>query len=132
MQIGFILSLIFAIIVTVFAIQNAGDVEIKFLYAKVEISQALVIFISAALGAIIVTILGLFREFKSKMKIKDLNKTISKLSEENNRYEEQLTKNSLEKNDSNTEEVTKEDKEIKEIKENQDKKDENNEKENSL
>ncbi|MTI67645.1 MAG: LapA family protein [Firmicutes bacterium] len=129
MQIGFILSLIFAIIVTVFAIQNAGNVEIRFLYATVEISQALVIFISAALGAIIVTILGLFREFKSKMKIKDLNKTINKLSEENKKYEERLSENSLGKNDNNTEDVTEDDKEIKEA---QDKKNENDEKENSL
>lgn len=90
MQLGFILSLVFAIVVTVFAIQNADSVLINFLFAEVEVSQALVIFISAALGAIIVTILGIIRQFKFKLKIKELNKKIKNLEEEKDIFEKRI------------------------------------------
>lgn len=87
MQVGFILSLVFAILVTVFALQNSEVVDVNFLFANVPVSQALVIFISAALGAIIVTILGLFRQFKLSRKIKEQNKDISKLKSELDDYQ---------------------------------------------
>lgn len=90
MQFGFILSLLFAIIVTIFAIQNSDSVAINFLFAKVEISQALVIFISAALGAIIVTILGLVRQFKLTRKIKDQEKVVKGLEEEKSIFEQRI------------------------------------------
>lgn len=82
MQRGFILALFFAILVTVFAILNAEVAPINFLFVKVEISQALVIFISAAFGAIIVTTLGFFRDIKMKSVMKDLNRKIGSLENE--------------------------------------------------
>lgn len=82
MQIGFIFSLILAIGVTIFAVQNADSVMINFLFTKVKVSQALVIFISAAIGAIIVTFLGMIRQFKLSMKVKELNKKVNNLETE--------------------------------------------------
>lgn len=87
MQLGFILSLLFAILITVFAIQNSEVVDINFLFTNVPVSQALVIFISAAIGAIIVTILGLFRQFKLTKTIKDQKQEIERLKEENKKLE---------------------------------------------
>ncbi len=82
MQVGFIISLVFAILVAVFALRNGNNVNIDFLFAKIQISQAIVIFVSAALGAVIVTILGLVRHLKLSMKIKEQSKLISSLENE--------------------------------------------------
>lgn len=83
MRIGFILSLIFAIIVTIFAIQNSAVITVNFLFTKVEISLALIIFISAIIGAIIVTFLGLRRELSLKHNGKALESKVSELEKSN-------------------------------------------------
>lgn len=63
MRIGFIISLIFAIIVTLFGIQNASITTINFFSAQFDVSLSLVIFVSAIIGAIIVTLFSLQKEF---------------------------------------------------------------------
>lgn len=94
MQIGFILSLIFAILIAVFAVQNSTIVLVDFLFIQVEISQAIVILVSAALGAVIVTLLGIIRQIKLTLKNKELNKKVETLenikAELENRIEEIL------------------------------------------
>ncbi|MCY6482867.1 LapA family protein [Clostridium aestuarii] len=82
MRIGFIFSLLFGILVTIFALQNADTVSIKFFSGNIQISQALIIFISAISGALIVTLLGLYRELRLKLKLRQQNKTISQLQKE--------------------------------------------------
>ncbi|GAA0178052.1 hypothetical protein SH2C18_11720 [Clostridium sediminicola] len=84
MQLGFIFSLIFAIIITIFAIQNSAAVNINFLFTNVEISQALVIFVSAICGAIIVAILGFYKNLKVKISLKKANKDLKVIEDENN------------------------------------------------
>lgn len=84
MQIAFILSLIFATIIAIFALKNADKVLIDFIFTKVEISQAIIIFVSAVLGAIIVAALGFIRSFKLKKKNKDLNNKLNSLEIERN------------------------------------------------
>lgn len=73
-QIMFLVSLLFAIIITIFALTNANPVVINMLFYKFEASQALIIFISAALGAVIVASLGLVNHIKLKSQIKTLHK----------------------------------------------------------
>ncbi len=84
MQAGFIMSLVFAILVAFFALKNSASVSVDFLFAEIEVSQAIVIFVSAALGAIIVTILGLVRQVKLSLKIKEQAKMITNLENEKN------------------------------------------------
>jgi len=79
----FVLALVFALIVAVFALQNAGAVDISFLTMELSISQALVILISAAFGALVVFLLSLVRWIKCQSKIKSAAKTISALEQEN-------------------------------------------------
>lgn len=79
----FVLALVFALIVAVFALQNAGAVDISFLTMELSISQALVILISAAFGALVVLLLSLVRWIKCQSKIKSQTKTISSLEQEN-------------------------------------------------
>jgi len=86
----FVLSLIFALLVSIFALQNAGSVDINFLFMKLSISQALVIFISAIFGAATVMMLSVIRWIKLNSKIKSSLKTITALEEENNELKAKL------------------------------------------
>ncbi|WP_419822385.1 LapA family protein [Anoxybacterium hadale] len=79
----FVLALIFALIVAVFALQNAGAVDISFLTFELTISQALVILISAVFGALVVLLLSLVRWIKGQAKLKNLSKTVTGLEQEN-------------------------------------------------
>lgn len=79
-QVMFIVSLVFAIIITIFALTNATPVVISLFFYKFTASQALIIFISAALGAVIVTSLGIVRHIKLKNEIKVLHKANDELS----------------------------------------------------
>lgn len=83
MERGFILSLIFAAIVAIFALNNSGMVLIDFFFAEFELSQAIVIFVSALFGAIIAAIFSGVRSLKSNRKIKKLNQEILDLKEQN-------------------------------------------------
>jgi uncharacterized integral membrane protein len=83
-QVMFLVSLVFAIIITIFALTNANPVVINLIFYKFEASQALVIFISAALGAVIVASLGLVNQIKLKSQIKTLSKANEELSAEIN------------------------------------------------
>jgi lipopolysaccharide assembly protein A len=73
MQIWFVFSLIFAAIVTLFAVLNADVVTINLFWTNYELSQSLVILMSAALGSAITIFLGIFSRIKSKIKIMELN-----------------------------------------------------------
>jgi|LSQX01.3.fsa_nt_gb uncharacterized integral membrane protein len=67
-QVLFIVSLLFAVFITVFALINAEPVVVNLLFYKFQASQALIIFFSAALGAIIVTSLGITSHFRLKVR----------------------------------------------------------------
>ena len=82
MEKGFIFSLIFAVIVAVFALNNGDKVLIDFLFTKIEISQAIIIFASAILGAVTVSILGIVKSLKIKKEFRELNRNIISLKEE--------------------------------------------------
>lgn len=79
----FVLALIFSLIVAIFALQNADAVDISFLTLELSISQALVILISAAFGALAVLLLSLIRWIKYQSKLKSASKAISALEQEN-------------------------------------------------
>lgn len=78
----FVLALVFALIVAVFALQNAIAVDISFLTMEFSISQALIILISAAFGALAVFLLSLVRWIRCQSKLKSSAKTIGALEQE--------------------------------------------------
>lgn len=92
MQFTFIISLVFAIFIAIFAVMNSGVVAINLFFSKFETSLAIVILGSAALGAIIIYLVGTVNKFKSSRKIKELEKKVLKLegelSEANKKAEE--------------------------------------------
>lgn len=85
MQVGVIFSLIFSIVITVFAIQNAQPVSIKFFLFNGQASLALVILISTTVGALIIGLLNLYSRVKTKITIKELNNRIATIKADNDR-----------------------------------------------
>ena len=78
MRFGFIISLIFAIIVAIFGIQNSAIIAVNFFSLTFNVSLALLIFISTIIGAIIVALLGMKREFSLSHGNKRLTKKAEK------------------------------------------------------
>lgn len=90
MEFKFVISLIFAVLVAIFAIQNAGSVEVKFFFAEFSISQAVVILASAVVGALIAFLLGLVKQIRQNIKVKQLTKEINILKTQNDELEVKL------------------------------------------
>lgn len=84
MEKGFIGSLVFATIVAIFALKNGDKVLIDFIFTKVEVSQAIIIFTSSILGAVTVSILGIVKNLKFRKEIKELIKKIDVIEKERN------------------------------------------------
>lgn len=92
MRFAFIISLIFALFISIFAIQNAAAISINLLFAKINVSLALIIFISAGTGAIIAALLGVKRELKIKYENKQLLKRVHQLEQEKKQTETDVNK----------------------------------------
>jgi lipopolysaccharide assembly protein A len=76
----FVLVLIFSLLVAVFTMQNAEAVDVQFLtFEFTQVSQALVILISAVAGALIALLLGTIRWVKDKSRLMSLKKSIAGL-----------------------------------------------------
>lgn len=82
MQLGFILSIVFAIVVTIFAVQNAQIVDIKLFTFHGQASLALVILISVAVGAAILALFNVYSRLKINKEIRELKKKVSLLEKE--------------------------------------------------
>jgi uncharacterized integral membrane protein len=88
-QFLFVVGLVFAVIISVFAITNADPVEINLLFTTFQASQALLVFLSAASGAIIVVSLGLIRHLKLTGQLRTMRKENDKLRNQIKFLEEQ-------------------------------------------
>ncbi|HBL35380.1 MAG TPA: hypothetical protein DDZ55_01070 [Firmicutes bacterium] len=75
MQFLFILTLLFAVLVATFALQNANPVTIYFLNWQFEASFGLVILICILIGAVALGSLGLVHQASSKLKTRNDGKT---------------------------------------------------------
>jgi len=85
-QILFIFSLLFAILVAAFAVMNSNPVIIKLFWMEIPSSQGVVILGSAAIGAIVVSLLGILSKVKSTLKIRELNNKIKQLEHKLEEY----------------------------------------------
>jgi len=77
-----VLALLFALLVAIFAVQNAMLVLVGFLHWEFEISLALVILGSTAAGALVVFLLGLVQQVGRGMKIREYRNRILRLETE--------------------------------------------------
>lgn len=76
-----ILTLIFALLVAIFAVQNAAMVGINLLWMVAEVPLVLVILGSAFAGALIVFLMAVWREFRMKRKKSPVPIPITKAEE---------------------------------------------------
>ena len=82
MQKNLIIALVFAIIVAIFSIQNAGPVSLLFFGWEFSTSLVVVVFGAAVLGALIMWVISSFKQLKIKKEQKNLEKEIKNLEEE--------------------------------------------------
>lgn len=73
-QWNFILALLFALIVAIFAVINVDSVQIDYLFGTAKIPLILIILGSALLGGFITGSFGLVRSYKLQKQIKSLTK----------------------------------------------------------
>jgi len=85
-----LLAVLGIILVVIFAVTNAGPVPFQFFLWQYEISLALLIFLSVAVGIIIAVSLGLVKQYKSRKTFKDLYKEIDALKLEKEAYAKEL------------------------------------------
>ena len=74
MQKNVVFSLIFAIVIALFAVLNSASVPVRLFITTVEMSQAVVILVSATIGAVIMYILNIVQILSLKKQIKKLKK----------------------------------------------------------
>lgn len=74
-----VLALVCALLVAIFAVQNAGKVAVGFLVWRFEISLALVILGSTLLGAVFVFLLGLVQQISRGRQMKEYRNRIKEL-----------------------------------------------------
>jgi uncharacterized integral membrane protein len=79
MQISFIVILIIAIFVAIFAIQNGAPVDVDLFFATLRTPLAVVMMVCIIIGAIIVLILGTTRQFKKRSESKELKNKLKTL-----------------------------------------------------
>ena len=80
MQVNLIISMVFAVIIALFAVANSEPVSINLIFRTYELSQAVVILVSAVVGALMVFVLNLVSKAKQAMKAKNLKKEIKDLN----------------------------------------------------
>ena len=77
MQWSLILSILFAIIITFFAILNIDPVQVNYLFGNTQMPLILVILFTALLGAAISGFMAMFRFIRANRKINDLKKEMT-------------------------------------------------------
>ena len=87
----FILAILgFALLVTVFALQNATPVPIRVFFWDFEASMALIIIVSALVGALLSSLFGLVRR---KQQIKEEDTTTKQIQDTNECSKQQVDPN---------------------------------------
>ena len=90
MQIGFIVILIIAIFVAIFAIQNGTPVPIDLFFARYEMPLAVIMMICLILGAVIILVLGTTRQFKKRSEQNELKNKLRTLEGEKAKFENDI------------------------------------------
>ncbi|AZR73095.1 hypothetical protein BBF96_06675 [Anoxybacter fermentans] len=90
MQWTVVITLLFALLVGVFAVQNDIDVSLKFFTWQFETSLVVVVLGGVALGALMIGILGLISQIKARIQIRTLKGKIKSLEKQLEKLKEKL------------------------------------------
>lgn len=80
-----IVATLLALIIVVFALQNAELVELEFFSASLTVTKAFLIFICLAIGIIVGTLFSLPGSLRKGRKVRKLEKELNKLKSESPR-----------------------------------------------
>lgn len=78
-QLLLVISLLFALAVAVFAVQNAEYIVVQLFSLEFETSLVVVVLAAAAAGALSAGIIGFVRQIKSSLRIRQLQAQVNKL-----------------------------------------------------
>ena len=92
-----VLALICALLVAVFAVQNAKPVAVTFLVWRFEVSLVLIILGAAALGAVAVFLLGTLRLVQQSRRMREATQHVQQLESELERLQERKTESQKKK-----------------------------------
>lgn len=90
MQFLLVVALLFALAVAVFAVQNAESIVVQLFAAEFETSLVIVVLAAAAAGAVMAGIVGIVRQVKSSVRVRQLQSHGAKLEREAERLERQI------------------------------------------
>jgi len=82
MQFNIVLILIFAVVIALFALFNASVVTVSFVFTEVDVSLAMVIIVSALIGALIVVLLDSVKGIRNNKTKKEINKKMTELEKQ--------------------------------------------------
>ena len=82
MQLGFILALLFSILIAIFAILNNEVVEINYFFGRAPVSVIIVILASAFTGALIVGLFSLVGRIKFGFRSREHHNQLKKMEED--------------------------------------------------
>lgn len=92
MQLNFVLSMVFALFVAIFAIVNSEPVTVNLFVKTIDSNMAVVIFFATALGGLIVFLFSAFTTLKKNRKIKSTTKSNTTLEAELEKAEAKISK----------------------------------------
>ena len=78
----FLVAIAVIILVTIFALTNADTTPVRFLFWQTELSLALLIFLSAAIGAVIGISFGLLKQLKNRKVFRNMERQLADLEKE--------------------------------------------------
>ena len=107
-QTGFILALVFALIVAVFAVINVDSVEVNYLFGTGQAPLILVILGSVLMGGLIAGVFGTIRNYQLKRENRSLQRKIQEL--EGSVNTEQRSESTEQKTENDNQETTSEEK----------------------
>lgn len=96
MQLLFVVALLFALAVAVFAVQNADFIVVRLFTLQFETSFVVVVLSAAVAGALIAGIIGFARQIKSSFRIRQLQAQIQKLERQVEQTERMLEQSETE------------------------------------
>lgn len=89
MQLGVIIGLLFGFVIAFFAVLNTAPVTVNYYLGQVNASVALVIFASAAMGALAVGFVGLLTQVRTGFALWDYRNKLQRLTKEVEELKEQ-------------------------------------------
>lgn len=91
MQMYFVIALIFATLVAIFAVQNSTPVHIKFLFWEIpRISQVLVILGAAIVGALAALFISISKQVRLLWQVRQLSQENTRLKNECRRLKQNI------------------------------------------